>query len=176
METTKNKLPENIQKFMNKLKKYIDIPIYYYGSVQRYDYFLNKSDIDICLFTDNLQTLINQLHHFLHLKKEKFKKIFWKYDNKLISGYKTFYVNEKLNLKLEISIYNKKYKKSVLKDINYPINNLPFYIIIMLIILKILAYNLNLLPYPIYRTCKNNLLNYILNKLDSNYTILPYDL
>ena len=37
------------------------------------DYLINNSDIDICVFTDNTQTMIHKIQHFLHLKKDTFK-------------------------------------------------------------------------------------------------------
>jgi hypothetical protein len=43
METTKNKLPEKEQQFFNELSKYLDTSLYYYGSVQRNDYFPGKA-------------------------------------------------------------------------------------------------------------------------------------
>jgi tRNA nucleotidyltransferase (CCA-adding enzyme) len=51
METTKNKLPENINLFFEKLKNYLDAELYFYGSVQRNDYFHGSSDIDVDIFT-----------------------------------------------------------------------------------------------------------------------------
>ena len=43
METTKNKLPEDAQVFLNNLKQYLDKPLYFYGSIQRPDY-MNGND------------------------------------------------------------------------------------------------------------------------------------
>ena len=54
METTKNEIPEYNNIFFEKLKNYLDMKIYFFGSVQRNDYFPKSSDIDVALFTDNI--------------------------------------------------------------------------------------------------------------------------
>ena len=46
METTKNIMPEYSNLFFNKIKNYLDTPIYFFGSVQRDDYFPQSSDIE----------------------------------------------------------------------------------------------------------------------------------
>ena len=52
METTKNEIPEYNKIFFEKLKNYLDMKIYFFGSVQRNDYFPKSSDIDVALFTE----------------------------------------------------------------------------------------------------------------------------
>ena len=47
METTKNQLTPYESNFFNKLKIYLDTPLYFYGSIQRDDYKSGYSDIDI---------------------------------------------------------------------------------------------------------------------------------
>ena len=74
METTKNDLPSDTKKFFYNLSDYLDTKLLYYGSVQRSDYVPGKSDIDVDIFTDNADSLKSKLQHFLHLKKNSFKK------------------------------------------------------------------------------------------------------
>ena len=69
METTKNKMSHFAEKFFHKLKNYLDTKLYYYGSIQRNDYFPNSSDIDVDIFTDNEQSTITKLQNFLHPMK-----------------------------------------------------------------------------------------------------------
>jgi len=66
METTKNDLPQDIKQFFYKLSDYLDTKLLYYGSVQRSDYVPGKSDIDVDIFTDNPDSLITKLQHFLN--------------------------------------------------------------------------------------------------------------
>ena len=159
MEYTINKLPIKTQEFLNKLKEYLDTKLYFYGSVQRLDFFPNKSDIDICIFTDNTQTMIHKLSSFLHIDKKKIKKIFLNIKNnskkyEIIYCYKTMYKNPKLNLILEFTICNEKYKKKMLNNCIKGFN-LPFYIVVILTILKFIYYYLNLFSFKIYYKCKN---------------------
>jgi len=158
MEYTKNKLPIKTHNFLNKLSNYLDTKLYFYGSVQRLDFFTNKSDIDICIFTDNTQTIIHKLSSFLHIEKNKIKKIFLniktnekKYE--IVYCYKVMYKNPKLNLILEITVCNEKYKKVIL---NHYIQGsiIPIYIVLILIILKIMYYYLNLIPFKTYHKYK----------------------
>jgi len=162
MEYTKNKLPKNIQLFMNELKEYLNTKIYYYGSIQRYDYFIGESDIDVCIFTDNIDGMLSKITHFLHLKKNKVHKIFMhsSINNKLIQGYKLMYYNENMNFKLEMTVYDEKYKKYVLHDHMIDIN-IPLYMSFILIILKMFFYNMKILPSIYYIKCKRQLFNFI---------------
>ena len=60
METTKNIMPEYNRIFFEKLKNYLDMKIYFFGSIQRDDYFPKNSDIDVALFTHNIKSTITQ--------------------------------------------------------------------------------------------------------------------
>jgi preprotein translocase subunit SecE len=78
MTKTKNKIPDSTNNFLNNLSEYLQTQLYFYGSVQRYDYFPGNSDIDIDIFTDNEKSTINKLSNFLQINKTEFKKIIWK--------------------------------------------------------------------------------------------------
>jgi len=160
MEYTKNKIPYDIQKILNNYKEYIDTKIYYYGSIQRVDYFIGKSDIDILIFTDNVDAIISKTSYYFHINKKKFRKIVWNYKNKLIEGIKVMYYSDDPEFRLEISIYDEKYKKYVIADKSLP-NNISFMLSLLLIILKCLYYNIGIIPKSYYRYYKTNLFNYI---------------
>jgi hypothetical protein len=166
MENTKNKLTLNESVFFDKLKKYIDKPIYFYGSIQRDDYFPQLSDIDIDIFSDNVNSTLVLLQNFLNLNKNTFKKTFYKMDktNNVIHGYKAKYVDENNRLTLEISLYNEKHKQEILNEHRSKFN-LPLYITIVLVFLKILHYNLGILPIYYYSKFKKFLTN---NCYDNN--------
>ena len=135
METTKNKLPEDVQLFLNNLKQYLDKPIYFYGSIQRPDY-MSGSDLDVDIFTDNEISTIEKLSHYLDIPNYKFKKTISKYNNDhtVIYGHKIMYISKELSLPIEFSIYNEKYKTHVLNEHNSKVN-LPFYITVFLIVI-----------------------------------------
>jgi predicted nucleotidyltransferase len=146
METTKNKLPNNIIEFFEKLSNYIEEPVLFFGSIQRGDYFPGKSDIDVDIFTENVDSTIAKMQHFLHVKKSKFKKVVWRlnHNNKIALGYKLNYANEDEKIFAEFSIYNVIYKEGVLTEHKLKFV-IPFYITWLLIILKFFHYKFYLI-------------------------------
>jgi len=173
METTKNEMPYYAKNFFNKLSNYLDTKIYYFGSIQRNDYFPKSSDIDVDIFTENENSTIIKLQHLLGLERNNFKKFVYKLHktNKLVKGYKVKYKDEFNHFFTEISIYNEKNKENILTEHNSK-NKLPFYISYSLILLKILYYNLGLLPKGIYRYAKRILMNYMIEGEDVEFVTM----
>jgi hypothetical protein len=149
METPKNKLTPKEKRFLDGLSEYLDTKLFYYGSIQRDDYVPRKSDIDVNIFTDNTESTISKLQHYLHVQRKEFQKIVWKVNkpNKLVTGYKIKYKNSFINL--ELSLYNIKYKQIILDDHNSKLA-LPFISYCILHILKFLFYRINILPTRVY--------------------------
>lgn len=174
METTINKLPENTIHFFHELSEYLDTTLYFYGSVQRRDYFHGKSDIDVDIFTDNKEATMKQLQYFLHLSKSDFKKIVWRiqHSNKVAHGYKVMYKNPEENITAEFSIYDERMKLDILKVHGMKII-VPFYISWILIVLKTLYYNLNMMNKKTYRYLKMNTLNSLMGYQDEEFLIFP---
>ena len=154
METTKHQLPEDVQIFLTNLKHYLDKPLYFYGSIQRSD-FISGSDLDICIFTDNENSTIEKLSHYLNTPKYKFKKIILKYskDHTIIYGHKLVYVTTDISLPIEFAIYNEKNKIKILHDNNSRVI-LPVYASFLLIILKTIFYKLHLINIKTYAKLK----------------------
>jgi hypothetical protein len=173
MENTKNKLTLNESIFFDKLKKYIDKPIYFYGSIQRDDYFPQLSDIDIDIFTDNVNSTLTLLQNFLNIKNTEFNKSYYKMDktNNVIPGYKGKYVDESNKLMLEISVYDEKHKKEILLEHQSKFN-LPLYITVVLIFLKFLHYNLGILPIYYYSKFKKLLTNSFYDGNKAEFVVL----
>jgi predicted nucleotidyltransferase len=69
----RKKLLEPEIQFLKNLQKYLEMPVYIYGSLFRLDYFPNKSDIDIAIFADNLESTVNRLIDFLGISPTKVK-------------------------------------------------------------------------------------------------------
>ena len=158
METTKNKLPEDVQLFLNNLKQYLDKPIYFYGSIQRPD-FVKGSDLDVDIFTDNEISTIEKMSHYLDIPNYTFKKTISKYSNNpsVIYGHKIMFKSPELSLPIEFSIYDEKYKTQVLNEHNSKVE-LPFYITVALLILKTIYYKLHLIEQKTYAKIKNTIL------------------
>jgi predicted nucleotidyltransferase len=170
METTRNEPSPYASFFFKKLGTYLDTKIYYFGSIQRNDYFPKSSDIDIDIFTENESSTISKLQNFLGLQKAEFKKFVYKLHktNKVVYGHKVKYKDEVNLFSVEISIYNEKNKKDVLIEHNSKIV-LPFYISCMLVLLKYLYYTIGILPKGIYKYSKKIIMNYMVEGEDDEF-------
>jgi len=155
-EFINNRLTDNQRVFLNKLKNYIDdeVEISFYGSIKRFDYIQEKSDIDIDIFTDNENSIINKLSSFLDIKKTEIGKVVYKIDNKLVYGYKLKYEDIKNRVFVEISIYNLKYRYLVKKQ-HEQADKLPFYTLFALYIVKHFYYTFNIIDDKFYSLIKN---------------------
>jgi len=173
METTRNEMPEYNKMFFEKLKNYLDTKIYFFGSVQRSDYFLFGSDIDVAIFTDNIKSTMTKLQNFLNTERSNFKKFVWRlnYDNSLVEGYKIMHKDPQHNFVVEISIIDEKYKESVLVEYNGK-KNLPFYATCALILIKYMFYKLNIIPAEWYTYLKKIILSVLIFKKRDDYVVL----
>ena len=55
-EEIKNKLTQTQYEFFYELKEYIELPIYFIGSIIRYDYYKGYSDLDVMIFSPNINS------------------------------------------------------------------------------------------------------------------------
>jgi len=172
METTKNEMPSYAKQFFFKLGNYLDTKIYYYGSIQRADYFPKSSDIDVDIFTDTESSTITKIQSFLGVQRHEFKKFVYKLHktSKIVYGRKIKYDDPINNFSTEISIYNEKDKNEVLIEHNSK-SVLPFYISFMLIILKTLYYNFEILPKETYFYFKKLFMNYMVEGEDVEFVM-----
>lgn len=157
MEDIKDRLGEYRYNYFTNLQNYLDTDLYFYGSIKRYDYFEKGSDIDITVITDNVNSTVSKLKNYLNSKKSDVKKIYQKFyenPNKVVVGYKIKYQDDKNKLNFDILIYDEKYRDIIIENID-AINNLPFYIIILLVILKVIYYNLSLISKELYLRLKS---------------------
>jgi predicted nucleotidyltransferase len=172
METTKNKMSNFAENFFKRLSKYLDTKLYFFGSIQRSDYFPESSDIDVDVFTDNENSIMIKIQNFLGIKKNDIKN-FYLYTNtsdKLVKGHKLKYVDKENNFQFELCIFNEKYKDIILKDHQFKME-IPFYISFFLIILKTLYYRLEILPKPIYSFFKELFMDYMINGREQHFFI-----
>ena len=173
METTKNKLSYYNNIFFTNLSNYLDTPMYFFGSIQRDDYFPKSSDIDVDIFTENENSTIAKMQHFLHKEKHQFKKFVYRLEKskKMVQGYKVSYKEKAYHLNAEFSIYNEKYKDLVLKEHRRKIN-LPYYVSFFLIILKYFYYDLAILPKFIFYKIKNFLINFCIDGKNAEFVVI----
>jgi hypothetical protein len=173
METTKNTLPSYSTQFFNKLSNYLDTKLFYFGSVQRGDYFPKSSDIDVAIFTENVDSIITKMQNMLNVNKNEFKKFVWRLNsnNSLVNGYKILYKEPENDFIAEFSIYNEKHRNDILFEHNDK-RDLPFYATFLLIFIKILYYTLEIIPSTWYIQSKRFILTYIIGKKEDNFVII----
>ena len=173
METTHNKISPYAKKFFDRLSQYLDTKLYFYGSVQRGDYFPNSSDIDVDIFTDNESSTILKMQNFLKVPPTEFKRIVYRLHrtNELVTGYKIKYKSQKNNFEVEFSIYNERYKTQVLKEHNFK-TILPWYVASLLYILKFVYYKLFVLPKSTYLFLKNLTLDHLVEGEASEFVVI----
>lgn len=173
METTRNTLPPYSVSFFNKLKNYLDTKLYYFGSVQRDDYFPESSDVDVAIFSDNVSSLISKMQNILNVPRSQFKKFFWKLNsnNSVANGYKILYKEPDNNFVAEFSIYDEKFKDDILYEFNDK-RELPFLATVLLVIAKYLYYSLAIIPGYWYTAIKKFILSYLIGKKEDNFVIV----
>lgn len=172
MNKIRDDFPQDLKNFLINLQNYIDTDLYFYGSVIRPDYIHGKSDIDIAIFTDNEYSIMSRLQHFLHVKQDAFDKVVWKLEGKMIYGYK-IKCDKYINSKCEIAVYNNDFKEILLTEMNN-YKTIPFYISVLLFILKTLYYTFPVLSAETYATYKRIVFNKIMrNKQNSIFLLLP---
>ena len=156
---------------LQELKSFLETDLYFYGSIMRKDYIPNKSDIDFCIFTDDVETVKYKIRHFFHMPENCFNTVIWKKKNKMIHGYKVK-CKKYTEKNYEISIYETKYKDDVLTEHNKGIhmNGLLFY---FLVIVKQLYYNsiINKELYIYFKEKINDVVN-DRNKKDYSFLVI----
>ena len=172
METTHNLIDTNHTHFLKNISQYLETPLYFYGSIQRTDYIPNHSDIDIDIFSNDEILTMLKLQQHLHLEKKQFNPFVYKiYNNKVVRGHKIKYVNEDININLELSIYNEKDKSDILVEHNRR-NSLPFYVSFFLIIAKLLYYKCRIIPYSTYRYIKDFLMSFCIDGKFADFVVI----
>jgi hypothetical protein len=171
METTKNTMPEYSQLLFNKIQQNLDTTLYFFGSIQRDDYFPNSSDIDVAIFTDNIKSTVLKLQSILNVTPADFKQFVWKlnYDNSLVNGHKIIY--KEGSFLAEFSIYDEKYKNEVLVEHNQKML-LPFYATYSLILIKYLFYQFHIIPTEWYIYLKNIILHKMICIKEDQFVVL----
>jgi predicted nucleotidyltransferase len=172
MENIKQKLGDDNYYFLRNLQEHIGSELIFFGSIQRCDFMKENSDVDIAIISDNINSTLKKLQNFLDLQDNKIRKIVQKIPNKtgIIYGYKTNC--ERPDISLEIIIYDEQYRKDIMEHI-HKINNLPFYILFPLIILKFFYYKLHIISKDVLNFFKKLVLNkYLQQELDENLIAL----
>ena len=160
MDDIKQKMPMHKRIFFTNLENYLGTPLYYFGSIQRYDYSPETSDIDAILFTNNEASSISKLQNWFQVSRNEFKKVvnFLPESKRIVYGYKLKY--KTTHESADILIYNSKDEEKVKRDDKLKID-MPFYIVTTLIILKFIYHQVGILPKPWYKYLKRVLMDIV---------------
>jgi hypothetical protein len=170
MEDIKPRLSEYKYNFFTRLQNYLETELIFYGSIKRYDYFKESSDIDMIVITDNTNSTLSKLQNFLKLQKGEIQKLIQKFsypDTNIINGHKIKYKDIENDIIMDILIYDEKYKTQVINNVNK--SNLPTHMVILMCIIKYLYYTLHIITRDMFLDIKNFLLTWhFTNKLNFN--------
>jgi len=158
MDEIKDRLGDYKYNFFTNLQNYIDSELLFFGSIKRFDFFPNASDIDIIIITDNVNEMINRVHHYLQLKKTDVKKVYQRFSKNsgVVTGYKIKYNDPSNDCAFDLLIYDEKYREAVTQNID-DINNMALYMVAILYIMKYAYYRLKLMTNSMYLYLKNGL-------------------
>jgi hypothetical protein len=171
MENTRKPFPEHIHRFFTSLSQFLETPLYFFGSVQRIDYIPGKSDIDIDIFTNNIEYTKKKLAYFLKMKKGDFKKVMWRLkNNRVIHGYKIMYKNPKQKIIAEFSLFNESVKNFVLEEHREAITY-PTHALVLLYIVKFFYYQIGCIDRKMYKRMKTYLLHDFVGNPPNDYVI-----
>jgi len=165
MDEIKDRLGDYKYNFFTTLQNYIDSELLFFGSIKRFDFFPNSSDIDIIIITDNVDETIKRVRDYLQLNKTEIKKIYQRFSNnsvRLITGYKIKYTDPSNDCTFDLLIYDEKYREVVTQNIN-DINDIAVYMVIILYIVKYAYYRLSLMTNSMYLYLKNSLFHMYFN-------------
>ena len=175
LEQIKHNLNKNEYDFFLKLSEDLDLPLFFIGSITRFDFIKGKSDFDIEVVSDNItSTKIKIEHLFSYYKKKGNRFIILKFNNISVSGYKYFLKNKEKNIFFDFSIYKKECQRLLIHSRNIQIN-IPFSLVSVLIIIKYLHYYLHIINHNTYSYLKKNIWDLygcppviVLNELEYN--------
>jgi predicted nucleotidyltransferase len=155
-----NRLTPKEKHFFTTLSTYIQKPLFFFGSVQRFDYIKGMSDIDVAIFTDNIPSTLTKIQILLNYNKPVSKFIYkTNLSQTIVYGNKLMYTAPDKDILAEITIYNNKDKNAIIQDQLSKIN-IPLYVSILLLIVKYI-YTLNMISSKDYRYYKNYILRIV---------------
>lgn len=171
-----NKLTLQQRNYFTEMSNCIELPLYFIGSIARYDYIPGKSDIDLEVYSENEISTLHMLNNFLNMDTNSVKLIYFTCNKIPLLGYKLsckHYFNEIDSVHFDISIYTISTKKILLphriRDIKIPI-----YSEIYLLVIKYIYYYGNIISQSLYSRLKSLSLLHVNPDKTRSFTI-PYD-
>ena len=173
LEQIKDKLNKKEYEFFLELRNVLELPLYFIGSIIRNDYIKGKSDFDIEVFSDDVISTKTKIDYLFKKNSHENKIIFFRINNILFSGYKYYLKNKEKTFRVDFTIYKKECKKIILYHRKIE-KNIPFYITIVLIIIKYLHYYLYIINNRNYSYLKKKIW-YLYNPTKTNSMVIRDD-
>ena len=165
-----SKLTKQQIDFLEEIQHYIDCQFYYYGSIDRIDYFPGKSDIDIDIFTPNLYSTMFKLRQFLLIPETEIKSIKWRTRRPIVATFNCHKIKfDNGIVKLELNIYDEQYK-NILLDVRKFKRNIPSLVLILVYTIKSMYYNTNFISKSHISTFKKFVMGQLLD-MEDDYNI-----
>ncbi len=149
-----DRLPEEDSLFFQRLQDYVGDPLHLYGSVNRWDYFPQASDVDAAIFTSSMDSTVARALAFLQLPRtqiKEFHQTFSMRDQSVIHGRK---LKHEAHPPFDLFIYHEKDRERVLENLRQS-NQLPWFLVSLMFVLKSLYYRFHLIPKSWFVYCKN---------------------
>ena len=176
LDDPNNKLNSKERDFFMDMSNYIQLPLYFIGSITRYDYFPGKSDIDLEVYSENEISTLFMILHFLNIDKKSVRLIYFTCNKIPILGYKVSYNNYlhgNKNTHFDIAIFTMSSKKLILSH-RIKDTNIPIYSEVYLLIIKYIYYHGRMINNNTYSYLKKLNLFHI-NPDKTKSVILSYD-
>ena len=175
LRQTLHPLPPSTIRFFRHLEQSLHTRFFFFGSVQRQDFFPGKSDIDVDIFSSNTTSTIALLAALLHIPQSHFQRVVWRLNDRIVYGFKLKYSHPFLpTFNAEFSIYNRRFRHIILREHHNKLS-IPWLIGYLLIFIKLLFYQLHLISPQWYSYFKRILLSYGLGQLhEDKFLVLPH--
>lgn len=156
LEQIKYKLDKNEYDYFLELSNILELPFYFIGSIGRNDYIKGKSDFDIEVFSDNVVSTKLKIDYLFKDFSHEDKFIVFRIDDVPFSAYKYYLINKENNFRVDFTLYKKECIEILLYHRKIE-RELPFYITVLLIIIKYLHYYFYVINNSYYSYLKKNI-------------------
>ncbi len=167
-----SKLTKEQYGYLVELEQFINAKIYFYGSIEREDYFIGKSDLDIDIITPNIHSTLFKLRQFIGIPNHEVLHVKWKTYNPQEYNFECLKIKHNNGIvNLEISIYDEKYRNKLKIVRDFKRNMLSPFLVYSLIMIKFFYYHLNLLSNSQMKEIKRYVMNDLCGHKDEYFAV-----
>jgi len=160
IKSIKSKLTKEQYQYLVNLESFINSKLSFYGSIERDDFFMGSSDLDIDIITPNMHNILFKLRQYIGIPNNEVLHVKWTTNNPRPYTFECLKIKHNNGIvNLEISIYDEKYRKNLEIVRNFKRTMLSPIMVFFLITIKILYYKLNLLSNSQMKQIKRFVMN-----------------